>query len=268
MADREGSSRKDWFMFHFSSVKVLGEQSLVAAPMGQGVLRKDKAEDWESINNGLPGGTHVNRLYADQDQLTACTNQGLFHLHNDVWEASGLVIGCYQYKQVGRMGIAATQYGLWSGLGGNWSQTAYPNSIVYDVLYLPQFIVLALDRGIAVYDRLTGAWMEYSLGSAVISLAAYNGIVLGVTERGELLQGNKRGGFDKINFAGMFIFSIVTKGSNVFVCSDRGLYRLSTIHNQITLLSVKLGCPVTDMDSDGSSLYLATLFEGVQMIGQ
>ncbi|RXZ80540.1 hypothetical protein EBB07_18495 [Paenibacillaceae bacterium] len=263
-----GSGKRDWFQFHFSSVKVMGEDDVIAAPMGQGVLRKHKSEEWKKLCDGLPEGTHVNRLHMSGEELLACTNNGLFRLQDQHWQESELAIGCYQYKQVGRLSLAATQYGLWSSIGGAWSKTAYAESVVYDFLYLPHFIVLALDKGIAIYDRFTDSWMDYSFDSAVTSLAVYKGHVLAVTEYGHLLHSNKKGGFESVHFDNMFLFSIVSKPNGIFLCSNRGLYRLNMMNGSVSLISVKLGCPVTDMDSDGESFYLATLFEGVQTMGQ
>ncbi|XEC95455.1 hypothetical protein AB6A23_02445 [Paenibacillus tarimensis] len=269
MSNNDGiHERNDWFQFHFSSIRVFGEQQLIAAPMGQGVLRKYKTGEWEDVNRGLPEGTHVNRLYVEDERLLACTNNGLFRFQEDEWEPSALAVGCYQYKQIGRMSLAATQYGLWSGIKEQWSKTAYTHAIVYDLLYLPQFIVLALDRGIAIYDRLADAWMDYTWGKAVTSLAVYDGRILGVTEKGELLAGDKKGGFERIQFDNVFLFSVVTKGNHVFICSDRGLYRLTCICGNLSLVSVQLGTPVTDLDMDGDRLYMTTLFQGVQTIGQ
>ncbi|WP_051237051.1 hypothetical protein [Paenibacillus pinihumi] len=261
-------THKDWYLFHFSSVKVFGEDALIAAPMGQGVMRKYKSGNWESVDAGLPPETHVNRLYVQDEHLFACTNNGLFYFFEEQWEPSTLSIGCYQYRQIGKTSLAATQYGLWSGMRDHWHNLAYPNSIVYDFLYLPQFIVLGMEQGIAIYDRLADSWMDLKLGAAVTSLAVFNGRIIGVTDKGDFVQGNGRGGFETFKFSNMFLFSVVTKGKNVFLCCDRGLYRLTVIHNRISLISVKLGCPVTDIDADADSLYLATLFQGVQMVGQ
>ncbi|MBD2847861.1 hypothetical protein IDH44_21920 [Paenibacillus sp. IB182496] len=260
------TNHEDWFLFHFSSVKVLRPDELVAALMGQGVLRSTESGSWERLEKGLPSEAHINRLHVHEQALYACTNHGLYSLQgNDEWKETRLAIGCYQYRQLGNLALAATQYGLWSSVGGHWTKTAYASSIVYDFLYLPQFIILAMDHGLALYDRLTDAWQEYDWGVAVTSLAIYHGHVLAVTEKGQLMMGNKRGGFDSIRFGKQFIFSVVSKAGGVFLCTDRGLYRMSVLRaGQPTLISVKLGCPVTDIDMDGDNLYMATLFQGVQ----
>ena len=93
------------------------------------------------------------------------------------------------------------------------------------------------------------------------------GHLIGVSDRGELMIGDKKGRFDRIRFSKQFIFSIVAKGKDIYVCTDKGLFQLAYIRNQVTLLSVKLGIPVTDVDLQGDSLYMATLFQGIQMYG-
>ncbi|MFS0723964.1 hypothetical protein [Paenibacillus sp. 1P07SE] len=262
MSQQEGRGR-DWLLFHFSSVKVFDERTLVAAPMGQGVMRKIDAGEWESLDEGWPEETHVNRLHVQGGEVYASTSTGLWVYRHDRWEATPLAIGCYQFRKLGRLSMAATEYGIWSQTDGEWHKSAYGESIVYDFLYLPQFIVLALNTGIAIYDRLTDSWMDYALGDAVTSLAVAAGRVLAVTESGKLLQSNGRGGFERIRFDHLFLFSVVMQGRSVFLCSNRGLYRVSCIGERLMVRSVKLGCPVTDMDTDGDSLYVATMFEGV-----
>ncbi|WP_270166064.1 hypothetical protein [Paenibacillus sp. SYP-B4298] len=267
MATEGKPADQDWLLFHFSSVKVFGENALIAAPMGQGVMRKYTSGNWERVEEGLPPQTHVNRLYVQERLLSACTNNGLFYYTGEQWEASSLAIGCYQFRQVGKTSLAATQYGFWSGMRDHWHNLAFPNEIVYDFLYLPQYIILGMEQGVAIYDRLEDDWMEFKLGAAVTSLAVFGGRVIGVTEQGELMQGDGRGGFHTFSFDGLFLFSVVTKGKDVYLCCDRGLYRLGLVGGRISLISLKLGCPVTDIDTDGDQMYLATLFEGVQTMG-
>lgn len=45
---------------------------------------------------------------------------------------------------------------------------------------------------------------------------------------------------------------------------DRGLYRVGNVGGRPTLMALRLGLQVTDVDTDGSRLYIATLFDGVQ----
>ncbi|MFC5531964.1 hypothetical protein [Cohnella yongneupensis] len=58
----------------------------------------------------------------------------------------------------------------------------------------------------------------------------------------------------------------IAKEDSVYACTDRGLYRLSSIGGRLSLMAVKLGMQVTDIDTSGSQLYMATLFDGVQRI--
>ncbi|NEW05478.1 hypothetical protein GK047_05525 [Paenibacillus sp. SYP-B3998] len=266
MLPRSPKDDTDDFLFHFSSIKIFKEETLVAAPMGKGVFFKHKEGDWEGLRHGLPDGVHVNRLIVSEGVLFTCTNKGLFEFDSvsEQWCDTELAIGCYQYKEVNGRPWAATSYGLWSRTSNGWQKMAYSHAMVYDFLFYPEYMILALDFGIAVYDRLMDAWMDFSFAQAVTGLAVYQGHILGITEDGALLQGDKKGGFEQIRFPHLFLFSLVTKGPDVFVCSDHGLYRISYIQNRITLLSVRLGCPVTDIDCNADCLYMATLFQGIQ----
>jgi hypothetical protein len=109
-------------------------------------------------------------------------------------------------------------------------------------------------------------WAHFELQTGVTSLAVFRGHVVGSGDKGELLIGDKKGKFNRIRFGKTVIFSVLSKGNDIFVCTDRGLFKLGYICNQVTLLSVKLGCPVTDVDVSGDNLILATLFEGIQTI--
>ncbi|WP_051108744.1 hypothetical protein [Paenibacillus daejeonensis] len=254
---------RDWLLFHFTSVKAIDEGTLVAAPMGQGVMRKRGEGSWEKLDAGWPADTHVNRLHFEEGEVFASTSKGLWVYRQEQWEPTPLAISCYQFRKIGRLLLAATEYGVWTNTAEDWHKSAYGGSIVYDFLYLPQFIVLALHTGIAIYDRLTDSWMDYSFGEPVTSLAVHEGRILGVTESGKLLQTNGRGGFERIRFDHLFLFSVVMQGRAVYLCSNRGLYQATRLGGQTTIRSVKLGCPVTDMDTAGDSLFVATMFEGV-----
>lgn len=266
MVERSHNEESHDFLFHFSSIKIVSDDVLVAAPMGKGVFMKRKEGEWEGLCGGLPDGAHVNRLIVQDARLFACTNKGLFEYDhgNGLWHDSELAVGCYQYKEIGGRAWAATPYGLWSKQSASWHKMAYSHAMVYDFQLFPEFVVLAVDFGLAIYDRLVGSWAEFSVGQAVTGLGLYQGHILGVTEDGALLHGNKQGKFEQIRFANLFLFSIVTKGPEVYVCSDRGLFRIGYIRNRITLLSVRLGYPVTDIDCSSDSLYMATLFQGIQ----
>jgi ligand-binding sensor domain-containing protein len=260
------STNSGGLVFHFSSIKRLSSE-LVAAPLGQGIVHKKQLTDeWVEINEGLPEETHINRLQVHVDQLFACSNKGLYYCNEGTWIPTDLAFACYQYKEYGKIGLAGTSNGLWYTEGQGWNLMMRSDVTVYDFLYLPQFIVLATNEGLSILDRLTSTWMNYRYNSAITSLAVANGIILGVTEHGHLLMGNKRGDFECYRMGNRFIFSVVTLEDQVYVCTDSGLYRISQFRNNLTMVAVKLGCQVTDVDGDDSYLYLATLFEGVQRI--
>ncbi|GGA01932.1 hypothetical protein GCM10008018_55170 [Paenibacillus marchantiophytorum] len=265
-SQKDDKNDNDNFLFHFSSIKILKNETLVAAPLGSGVFLKHKDGDWQGVRHGLPEGVHVNRLIVQESQLFACANKGLFKfdLESERWHDTELAIGCYQYKDYFGVSWAATPYGLWSRSHHGWQKAAYTHVKVYDFLMYPQYFILAIESGVAIYDRLINEWMDFPIGQGVTGLAIYQGHILGVTEDGALLHGDKKGGFEQIRFPHLFLFSIVTKGTEVFVCTDRGLYRVGYIRNQVTLISVRLGCPVTDIDCNAESLYMATLFQGIQ----
>jgi hypothetical protein len=261
------SANAGGLVFHFSSVKKLSSDVLVAAPLGQGVVHKrEMAHEWTESNEGLPQQTHINRLQVYVDRLYACSNKGLFHNEDGKWQSTELAVGCYQYKEFGEVGLAGTSCGLWYTEGTDWHLMMRSDLIVYDFLYLPQYVVLGTNEGISILDRLTTTWMNFKYGSAVTSLAVSHGRIIGATEHGDLLVGNKRGGFERYRMGNTFMFSVVTRDNEVFACSDRGLYRVSRIGNQISLMALKIGSQVTDVDVDDRYLYIATLFEGVQQL--
>jgi hypothetical protein len=162
--------------------------------------------------------------------------------------------------------LAATQYGIWCRTEAGWLNWAYADSAVYDLLYLPQFLIAGCKRGIALYDRLTGEWIDYALQTAVTSVAVYRGRLIGVGECGQLIVGNKRGGFEIYRFDGLFMMSLIPKEREVYVCTDRGLFRLGLVRDSITLLPVRLGFPVADADWIDDTIVVATLFRGIQSI--
>ncbi|MFC5700087.1 hypothetical protein ACFPVX_02225 [Cohnella faecalis] len=252
--------------FHFSTVKLLSPDSMLAVPLGQGIMHKAPESEWVQLDEGLPDDTHVNRLQVYGEDIYACTNQGLFKREENWWTPGGLGAFCYQFKQVGRVSLAGTSNGLWCKDGNEWRALSCSGRVVYDFLYLPHFIVIGMDLGLSIYDRLAQAWMNFRLNVAVTSLIVSQGVIMGATEKGELLIGNRKGGFERYKFGSLFVFNVVNAGNESFACTDKGLYRISRFRNAPRLMAVKLGCQVTDVDSDGESLYIATLFQGVQKI--
>lgn len=252
---------------HISSVATGPDSTVYASSLGQGVYRITGSGDWSSLDDNWPDGATVNRLLVSRDVLTACTSKGLYLYRGGCWEPTEVAIPAYRFREgEGGTMLAATQYGIWCRTEAGWLSWAYADSAVYDLLYLPQFLIAGWERGIAIYDRLTGEWIDYALQTAVTSVAVYRGHVIGVGERGQLIVGNKRGGFDMYRFGGLFMMSLIPKGREVYVCTDRGLFRLGPVRDSVALLPVKLGFPVADADWIGDTIVMATLFRGIQSI--
>ncbi|GFN31579.1 hypothetical protein [Paenibacillus xylaniclasticus] len=251
--------------FPFSSVR-MDEDTLYAASPGNGIYQSVGNGDWMNISGELGDNIVVNRLHAADGKLYACTNDGLYKYENGEWELPELAIPCYQYKTYGACSFAATHYGLWHNCGADWHRVACSDRKVYDFIQLPQFLIIGHDQGISMYDRFMDEWNDCPLKIEVTSLAVYKGHLLGAGAGGEVIIGNRRGSFDVVKFGSRLVFTLVRHGSSVFACTDKGLYRIGLLRGQITLFSVKTGFPVTDIDSDGEHLYMATLFDGIQQM--
>jgi len=250
--------------FHFSSVKKLPDDELVAAPLGKGVVYKiERSDDWVEMSEGLTEKMNINRLQSYGKSIYACTNKGLFLNDDGIWKQAGLSVGCYQIREFGGIAMAGTACGLWVREHKEWRAMMRTDVVVYDFMYFPQYVVLATNEGLSILDRFTQSWIHENHGFAVTSLAVHRGAVVGATEQGHLIVGNRRGGFDRFRIANAFIFSVVPRGAELFACTDRGLYRFGSIGERTALLALKLGCQVTDVDADEEHYYLATLFEGV-----
>jgi len=216
---------------------------------------------------GLPPKVHVNRLEEGIDgQMFACTNHGLFHLNGSQWRDMQLPLVCYAYREYGSIGFAATQHGLWCNTPSGWKMIASERNAVYDFLMTPHYIYLALPWGIAMYDRLTCTWEQFALKACIIRLASFDGALMGVTDKGEIALGDLKGGFHRIRMPGIFVFNAVRRRASLYLCADRGLYRAVKLRGQMSLVSVTLGCPVTDMELRDGRMHLATLHEGIQTI--
>jgi hypothetical protein len=261
----EASKPWNWMLFPFSSVKA-GHDGLYAASVGHGIYHIDAEGSWEKLAQGMEDQTHVNRLQLQHDLLHACTSSGLYDWSGDAWENDGLTIPCYQYRKIGGSSYAATEYGLWSKASSRWEQIACNDKRIYDFINLPQYLILSHESGISLYDRFMDDWAHFELEASVTSLAVFRGHLIGTSEHGELLIGDRKGRFDRVSFGKRFIFSVIAKGNEVYVCTDRGLFQLAYICNQVTLLSLKLGCPVTDIDMQDGNLYMATLYQGIQTL--
>ena len=261
----ETSKPWNWLLFPFSSVKA-GPDCLFAASVGHGIYQIDADGRWEKLDQGMGDLINVNRLQLQHELLHACTSNGLYEWNGEAWDNDGLTIPCYQYRKIGGTSYAATEYGLWSKSSSRWEQIACNDKRVYDFINLPQYLTIAHDSGISLYDRFMDEWAHFKLETSVTSLAVFRGHLIGTSDQGELLIGDKKGRFDRIRFGKPFIFSVLAQGNDIYACTDRGLFQLAYIRNQVTLLSVKLGCPVTDIDMQGGSLYMATLFQGIQTV--
>ncbi|WP_271752127.1 hypothetical protein [Cohnella sp. JJ-181] len=216
---------------------------------------------------GIPAKVHVNRLEQGAERrIFACTNHGLFGLSHDRWSDMQLPLVCYAYREQGNIGFAATERGLWCHTPKGWKSIASTGNAVYDLLITPQFIYLALPWGIAMYDRLTCTWEQFPMKTAIVRLTAFDGALLGITEDGEVVLGDGRGGFNRLRMPGIFVFNAVRSGHSLHFCTDRGLYRAAKLRGQLSFVSVTLGCPVTDLELIDGQLHLATLSEGIQTI--
>lgn len=252
---------------HVSSVAAGPDSTVYASSLGRGVYRIDDTGNWSPLDDNWPEDAMVNRLLVSRNVLMACTSKGLYIYVGERWEPTDVAIPVYRFRESesGRM-LAATQYGIWCRTEDGWMSWAFPDSIVYDLLYLPQFIIAGCEGGIAVYDRLTGDWSEFPLRTAVTGVAVFRGRLIGVSDRGQLIVGNKRGGFDIYRLDGLFMMGLIPKGREVYVCTDKGLFRLGLIRDSVTLLPVRLGFPVADADWIGDTIVVATLFRGIQSI--
>ncbi|MGG0823944.1 hypothetical protein ABE099_13810 [Paenibacillus turicensis] len=289
--NRDGSGSE---ILNFSSIKLINNHTLVAAPLGRGLVKRTFHSDWEPMMEGLPEGTLINRLHVERDQLFASTNEGLYMWKNGEWVFNGLVLDCHQFRiREGGM-LAATSCGLWrldlaedaysqddmlagqhssihgvegQGHQGNWEMIIRTSSVLYDFLFLRKYIVMALGQGLSLYNRYTRRWLDCDFGYAVTSVATSKNHVLGATDKGELVVVDLEGNCDRFIFDNIFIFAIVPSGDQLYVCTDRGLYKIVYWGGKIpNLVSVSLGSHVTDIDYDGENLYMATLFEGVKII--
>ncbi|MBB6731839.1 hypothetical protein [Cohnella zeiphila] len=252
-------------LFHRSSVKVKEDRTVIAAPIGKGIWRMGPEGEWTVLTQGLPKNVHVNRLQKGETDLYACTAQGLFRLGEDGGQSLDIPLVCYQFKELGDLAFVATSRGLWSRTGRGWINVASAQAAVYDFLYLPEYLFLALDGGIAMYDRMACTWAQLPVGARVTGLGVFRSRLIGVTEQGELALGDRRGGFEKVRFPGLFLFNVISTDGSVFLCADRGLYRLGEVGGRPVLFSLSLGTPITDLDIGGGRAYAATLNEGVRI---
>jgi hypothetical protein len=253
----------NWLLFPFSSV-IIGNDAVFAASSGYGVYEMDEHARWGKLGDGLPDDANIHRLQMQREELYACTNLGLYRWDGSVWRHDGLSMPSYQYRIIGKEGWAAAENGLWMKTGSGWTFMDCPGRRVYDFMNLPHYLVVGHDRGISLYDRFMDEWAHFDLNRCITSLAVFRGHIVGTSDRGELLAGDRKGRFDRIGFGGIFVFSVAAKGGDVYACTERGLFKLAYAADRLMLLSVKLGFPVTDIDIRDNKCYMATLFQGIQ----
>lgn len=249
---------------HFSSVIVCEDSSLIVASLEQKVYRVGQNGVWHSLNKGLPSNIKLHRLQRHQRIHYACTNKGLYYLQGDEWLLSEIALPTYQIKGE-QESYAATQYGLWRKEEKVWYKTEGYHSVVFDFLDTPSSLILAQENGISFYDRQQQFIHEHRLGQAVTSIIHYQNQWIGTTSLGALIYGDIEE-VQSVYFEDLFIFSVITIGEHSYACTENGLYKIISLNGRISLLSVRLGCPVTDVAQNGSTLHLATLFQGIQSL--
>lgn len=250
-------------LFPFSSVKA-GSFGVFAASVGYGVYEIDQEQNWDKLGSGLQDHASIYRLGLHHELLHACTGNGLFEWMGDQWEKDGLSLPCFQYKRIGGACYAATDDGIWFRTGSKWGLLCCEGKRVYDFMNLSQYVIVGHNSGISLYDRFMDEWAHFELDRSVTSLAVYRGHLIGASDRGELIVGDKKGRFELIQFGRKFIFSVTVKDDITYACTDQGLYRLTYIADRLIMLAVQTGFPVTDVDLRGDTLYMATLFNGVK----
>lgn len=243
-----------------------GSRCLYAAAMGGAIYGKHGQGEWERIS--APDEPHavVNRMVMAGETLYACTSRGLMVYDGAEWDQEELELPCYQFRASAGCLYACTSQGLWCSHGASWGAAAKNDRKVYDLLNVPQYLILGCESGIALYDRMSAEWMEFDLGTGVTSLAVYYGQLVGASENGEMVVGNRKGGFDRYRYGGFFLFSVVVKGGRLLACTDRGLYRISWLGGCLTMMAVSSRVPVTDVDIRDGIIYLATLYDGIQQV--
>ncbi len=253
---------------HYCTILVGPNQQIYASTLEGLVVRRSQSGEIESLTSGWQPGITVHRLKMYNRILYACTNQGLFLYKNGTWTSTSIHSPCYQVREHNGFGYAATSDGLWAGSIADWKPAALAGLKVYDFLPLPNYIVVAHARGMSYYDRYASEWADIYREHSVTGLTAFHNHLIGVNDLGQLVIGNKRGGLDAYGFGDLFMMGIVTRGHDVFACTDRGLFRLGFIGGSIQLLSVIQSSMVTDVDQDHGRIYVATMFDGIQTISR
>lgn len=258
----EGSGEISLPSLRISSLASMDGQRIAAATFGQGVYGQSASGDWEDMSSGLPEGAVTYRLQTSNGNLYAATDRGLLVWRNGSWHSTELTTPCYRVLEEGSL-LAATASGLALNAGGRWDLAAFPDMAVYDVLSTPEYLFAGCAKGIAYYDVLTGHWHHFDMNAAVVSLSVYRGRLLGVTSTGELVMGNRRGGFSAIRFDDTFFYRWVRVGTHVLSCSGSGLYKLTLRQDKPVLHSIGIRCAVTDAIAVKDRMIVSTLHDGL-----
>lgn len=248
--------------FRFSTIAMLGGAPAAAA-IARGVYWMHPDGSWRMLHEGLPGEALIYRLRVVRQTLFAATSKGLYMLSENKWLATEIDFPCYDVTDQDGYLMASSARGLLCDMIGKWISVAYPTTSAYQLLVTPEFLFLGFGQGIAMYDCWTGLWEEFPMRTGVSSLAVYRKRLVGATRCGRLIVGDMQGGFNHVRFAGIRIHSLVQRQSDVFVCTDRGLFMLQTLKERLLLRSVYPGCSATDLAFDDSGLWLSTLDRGV-----
>ncbi|SDW07780.1 hypothetical protein [Paenibacillus sp. CF384] len=242
------------------------KEIMFAAAFGKGIFRKNGEAKWLQADDGLPEEATINRLQVIDNSVFACTKQGLFYYDANKWYPTDITIPCYQIVKRGPILAAATEYGIWYKIGTQWKNIAYQNMPIYDLLLTPHYYLLGSDRGITLYDVYTDSWADFTLGTAVTSLAVFNGRVVGVSMGGGLVQGDQKGGFTVSDFDGISIYALKSTETGLYACTSQGLYRLQMMGSRVVLHSMLTGYPVTEMCSSGECMYVSTISCGLKKV--
>lgn len=255
-------STYDMLPLGFSTLATSDDGILFAGTPSSGVYQFSALRSWESISEGLPEGVLVNRLDWVDAQLFASTNNGLYRLDDDVWQATSLRDPCYRILSWGEQ-FVLTESGLKCGSNGYWLPFAQSEKKTFDLLVTPHFLFLGCEEGIAYYDVFMSEWWSIPMDQPVKSLAVYNQMLLGSTADGSLVMGNKNGGFQQIRFESMFIYRLVTNNGDVYACANTGIYKISDLKGRIILRSLSIQAAVTDLLIWKDMMFISTLYSGI-----
>ncbi|OCT15546.1 hypothetical protein A8709_15840 [Paenibacillus pectinilyticus] len=256
-------STSDLLSLRFTTLTASSDGILYAGTEGHGVVQFTPLRSWECASEGLPEGVHVSRLDWVEGQLFASTRLGLYRLEDDVWQQTSVTDSCYRAIGWGDR-FVLTENGLLCGNNEDWLPLAYRGKKTYDLLVTPHFIFLGYEDGVAFYDLFTGDWCTMPLPEAVTSLAVFNSMLIGTTESGSVVMGNKKGGFLQHRFEGMFINRLVPHRGSVYACADTGLYKLIEFRGSFMMQALNAQAEVTDLLIWRDMMVISTRESGIK----